>query len=82
MGKSSAQPSHSLNIDICPFLGRESEEDDGAPIPLNLPKDGGSDLRPSPVFRCLATAEPARVDAGRQRRLCLSARHTTCRRCG
>ena len=82
MAKSSTQPAHTPDIDVCPFLGRESTEPDGAPIPLSLPRDGGGDLRPSPLFRCLALPDGARIDAGRRRRLCLSARHTACRRYG
>lgn len=81
MAKSSAQPSHSLQVDVCPFLGRESEQQDGSPVPISG-RDGAGELRPSPSFRCLALTEPARIDAGRQRRLCLSQRHTSCRRYG
>jgi len=82
VGNRSAQPAHTPDIDVCPFLGRESEEPDGAPISLTLRREGGPDLRPSPSFRCLALPGGARIDAGRLRRLCLSARHPACRRYG
>ena len=81
MAKSSAQPSHSPQVDVCPFLGRESEQEDGAPVPINA-RDGAGELRPSPSFRCLALSEATRIDAGRQRRLCLNMRHVSCRRYG
>jgi len=79
--ENSAQPSHSPQVDVCPFLGRESEQEDGAPVPINA-RDGAGDLRPSPSFRCLALSEATRIDAGRQRRLCLNMRHVSCRRYG